>query len=276
MPPPKHPKLIITAAPLGSVPTKADNPHLPVTPEEIIEDGIRCWEAGASILHFHARDKDQKPSLDYGFFAKVLEGLRKHTRLIVQISTGFRTPVHRDDRIRAVDLRPDMMSLSVGSVNLPRGPYPNDPVDVEYYAGKMIEYGVKPEIECFDLSHIHAGIALWKKGLIKDPPWFDMVLNVKNALPYQPRHLIHMVDTLPADVMWSVIGVGPAQLPATTMAIVMGGNCRVGLEDNLFYSYKQLATNAQLVARVVRLAHELQREVATADEARKMLHIENS
>jgi 3-keto-5-aminohexanoate cleavage enzyme len=152
----------------------------------------------------------------------------------------------------------------------------NDPIDVEYYAGKMIEYGVKPEIECFDLSHIHAGINLWKKGLIKGPPWFDMVMNIKNALPYHPRHLMHMVDTVPAEGMWSVIGVGPAQLPASTMGIVMGGHCRVGLEDNLFYAYKQLATNAQLVERVVRLAKELQREVATPDEARAMLKIENS
>ena len=276
MPPAKHPKLIITVAPVGSLPTTTDNPNLPVTPEAIIEDGIACWEAGASILHYHARDKDQKACLDYDFFAKVLEGLRKHTRLIVQISTGFRAPVHRDDRIRAVDLRPDMMSLNVGSVNLPRGPYPNDPVDVEYYAAKMIEYGVKPEIECFDLSHIHAGITLWKRGLIKDPPFFDMVLNVKNALPYHPRHLVHMVDTLPESALWSVIGVGPAQLPASTLGIVMGGNCRVGLEDNLFYAYKDLATNARLVQRVVRLAAELQRDVATPDEARAMPKIENS
>src|SRR5204862_602747 len=102
-------------------------------------------------------DNDQKPSLDYVFFARVLEGLRAHTRLIVQSSTGFRSPVHRDDRIRAVDLRPDMMSLNVGSVNLPKGPYPNDPVDVEYYAGRMIECGVKPEMEWIDLSQSRAG-----------------------------------------------------------------------------------------------------------------------
>lgn len=276
MPPRQHPKLIVTVAPVGSYATTADTPHLPVTPDAIIEDGIRCWEAGASILHYHARDKDQKPCLDYDFFARVLEGLRKHTRLIIQISTGFRSPAHRDDRIRAVDLRPDMMSLNVGSVNLPKGPYPNDPKDVEYYAAKMIEYGVKPEIECFDLSHIYAGIDLWKRGLIKDPPYFDMVMNIKTALPYHPRHLVHMVDTVPAEGMWSVIGVGPAQLPATTMGILMGGHCRVGLEDNLFYGYRQLATNAQLVERVVRLANELQREVATPDEARAMLRIENS
>ncbi|MEO8450902.1 MAG: 3-keto-5-aminohexanoate cleavage protein [Gemmatimonadota bacterium] len=269
-------KLIITVAPIGSFATKADTPHLPVTPDEVIENGIQCWEAGASILHYHARDKDQKPSLDYGFFARVLEGLRKHTKLIVQISTGFRFPHDREDRIRAADLRPDMMSLNVGSVNLARGPYINDPKDVEYYAGKMIEYGVKPEIECFDVSHIHAGIDLAKRGLIKDPPYFDFVLGVKNALPYSPAHLIHMIGTLPPGALWSVIGVGKAQLPASTLGIILGGNSRVGLEDNIFYSYKVLATNRQLVERVVRLANELQREVATPDEARQMLSITNS
>ena len=269
-------KLIITVAPIGSFAFKKDTPYLPVTPSELIEDGIKCWEAGASILHYHARDKDEKPCLDYDFFAKVLEGLRKHTRLIVQISTGFRFPHHRDDRIRAVDLRPDMMSLNVGSVNLARGPYINDPVDVEYYAGKMIEYGVKPEIECFDVSHIHAGIALMKKGLIKDPPYFDFVLGVQNALPFSARHLLHMIESLPPGALWSVIGVAKAQLPASTLGIILGGNSRVGLEDNIFYSYKVLATNEQLVQRTVRLAKELQREIATPDEARAMLGITNS
>ncbi len=276
MPAPRHEKLIITVAPVGSYATTADTPHLPVTPSAIIEDGIACWEAGASIIHYHARDKDQKSCLDYDFFARVMEGLRKHTTLIIQISTGFRAPVHRDDRIRAVDLRPDMMSLNVGSVNLPKGPYSNDPVDVDYYAQKMLDYGVKPEIECFDLSHIYAGINLMKKGLILDPPWFDMVMNVKNALPYHPRHLVHMVDTLPPGALWSVIGVGPAQLPASTLGIVMGGNCRVGLEDNLFYAYKDLSTNRRLVERVVRMAGELQRDVATPAEARAILQIRNS
>ncbi len=269
-------KLIITVAPIGSFATRADTPYLPVTPDEVVEDGIRCWEAGASILHFHARDAEQRPSLDYGFFARTVEGLRKYTRLIVQISTGFRFPHHRDDRIRAVDLRPDMMSLNVGSVNLARGPYVNAPDDVEYYAGKMLEYGVKPEIECFDVSHIHAGIDLWKRGLIKDPPYFDFVMGVKNAIPWSPRHLLHMIETVPPGALWSVIGVGRAQLPASTMGIILGGNCRVGLEDNLFYSYKVLARNVELVQRVVRLAAELQRDVATPDEARALLGITNS
>jgi 3-keto-5-aminohexanoate cleavage enzyme len=269
-------KLILTVAPIGSFATRKDTPHLPVTPDEVVEDGIRCWEAGAAVLHYHARDSEQRPSLDYGFFQRVLEGLRKHTTLIVQISTGFRFPHHRDDRIRAVDLRPDMMSLNVGSVNLARGPYVNAPDDVEYYAGRMLEHGVKPELECFDLSHIAAGQRLWERGLVKDPPFFNFVLNVQNALPYRPEHLVHLKNSVPAGAMWSAIGVARAQLPVTTLAMIMGGHCRVGLEDNLFYSYRVLATNVQLVERAVRIAGELQREIATPAEARAMLRIENS
>jgi len=269
-------KLIITVAPNGSVPTKQDTPHVPVVPDEVVEQGIKCWEAGASVLHYHARDAQQKPCLDYDFFAKVLEGLRKHTDLIVQISTGSRLEPDRDARIRAVDLKPDMMSLNVGSINFPRGPYINKPEDAEYWAGKMQEFGVKPEIECFDSSHIETGIRLWRMGLIDDPPLFDMVLGVKNALSFTPRNMINLIEMMPVGSLWNCIGIGKAQLPVSTLGIILGGHSRVGLEDNIYYSYKTLATNDQLVSRLVRLAGELQRPVATPAEARKILSIKNS
>lgn len=266
-------KLIITVAPNGSLPTKEHTPHVPVTPEEVIEDGIRCWEAGAAVLHFHARDAEQKPSLDYDFFARVLEGLRAHTDLIVQFSTGFRAARDREDRIRAVDLRPDMMSLNVGSINFPRGVYINLPEDAEYWAGRMQEYSVKPEIECFDLSHIETGIRLWRSGLVGDPPLFQVVMGVQNALSYSPENLFRMVSALPAGALWNAMGVGRAQLQVATLATVMGGHCRVGLEDNLYYSHRVLARNVELVERAARIAGELQRPVATRAEAREILGI---
>lgn len=269
-------KLILTVAPNGSVPTKRDTPHVPITPAEVIEDGIACWEAGAAILHFHARDADQKPCLDYDYFATVLEGLRKHTTLIVQMSTGSRLNPDREARIRAVDLKPDMMSLNVGSINFPLGPYINRPEDAEYWAAKMQEYGVKPEIECFDASHVEAGVRLWKKGLIDDPPFFDVVLNVKNGLSYTPRNLLNLIEMMPREALWSCIGVGKAQLPVSTLGMLLGGHCRVGLEDNPYYAYHVLATNRQLVERAVRIAGELQRPLATPAEARQMLRIRNS
>ena len=245
-----------------------------VTPNEVIETGIRCWEAGASIIHCHARDAEQRPSLDYDFFARVVEGLRKHTDLIVQLSTGWRRgDLDCEGRIRHIDLAPDMMSLNIGSVNFPRGPYVNTPEDAEFWAKRMQERGVKPEIECFDMSHVEFGVRLWQRGLIDDPPFFNFVLGIKTALGFSARTLVTLVDMLPPQARWNVIGIGAEQLPATTMGILMGGNSRVGLEDNIYYSYKVLATNEQLVARVKRLADELQREVASPGEARKLLRI---
>jgi len=273
-------KLIITVAPNGSVARKEHTPHVPVTPDELVEDAIKCWKAGAAVLHFHARDKDQNPCLDYDFFERALTGIRANTDLIVQISTGARLGATREDRIRAVALKPDMMSLNVGSVNFPRGGvYVNLPADAEYWAAAMQEHGVKPEIECFDLSHIEAGARLMDMGLIRRPALFNFVLGVKHALSYSPEHLLHMIRSIPrspGDAMWNVIGIGPHQLKTTALAIVLGGHCRVGIEDNLYYSYQVLATNAQLVERAVRLAGELQREVATPREARGMLGIEGS
>ncbi|MBK8647457.1 MAG: 3-keto-5-aminohexanoate cleavage protein [Gemmatimonadetes bacterium] len=268
-------KLIITVAPNGPVATKEHTPHVAVTVEEVIETGIACWEAGASILHYHARDANQQACLDYDFYARVLEGLRKHTTLIVQMSTGWGLD-DREGRIRAVDLRPDMMSLNVGSVNFPQGPYINRSDYAEYWTAKMQEYGVRPEIECFDASHIEAGTRLWKMGLIDDPPFFDFVLGVQHALSFTPQNMLTLMNLLPAGAKWSCIGVGRAQLPVSTLGMILGGHCRVGIEDNLYYSHKVLATNVQLVERAVRLAKELQREIATPAEARQLLGITNS
>jgi len=145
-------KLIITVAPNGGVPTKEHNPNVPVTPDEIIEQGGACCEAGAAVLHFHARDKDQKGCFDYEFTRKVLEGLRRRCDIIVQPTSGGW--VDKEIRIQAVDLKPDMMSLNVGSINFRGRVYINSPPDVDYLAEKMLAYGVKPEIECYDFSHV--------------------------------------------------------------------------------------------------------------------------
>jgi 3-keto-5-aminohexanoate cleavage enzyme len=177
--------LIITVAVNGSVPTKKDTPHVPVTPEEVIEDTVRCWEAGAAVVHIHARDKDEKPSHDYEFFAQCLEGIRKRCDIIVQFSTGARSPdVDRETRIRAADLRPDMMSLNAGSTNFATHAYANSLQDIEYWLARMNEYGIKPEIECFDLAHAFTGIELIERGLIRKPAQFSIVLGVRGALPF--------------------------------------------------------------------------------------------
>jgi 3-keto-5-aminohexanoate cleavage enzyme len=269
-------KMIITVAVNGSMPTKKDNPNVPVTPEEVIEDTVRCSEAGASIVHIHARDKDQGPSHDFEFFKKCVEGIRKRCDIIVQISTGSRTGTFKEVRISAAPLRPDMMSLNTGSCNFDHGPYVNSIQDVEYWLGVMNEYNIKPEVECFDLSHVFIGMDMYKKGLIKDPPMFNIILGMKGALPFTPQNFAHIYNCIPDYAYFNVIGVGRHQLTMCGLAASLGGNCRVGLEDNLYYSYKVLASNVQLVERAVRISKEMQRPIATPAEARKILDIKNS
>jgi len=269
-------KAIITVAVNGSLPTKEMTPHVPVTPQEVVEDTMRCWEAGASVVHIHARTKDQKPCHDIEFFQECLEGIRARCDMIVQFSTGARGPVDPETRIRSARLRPDMMSLNSGSCNFPHGPYINSLQDLDYWLEEMRKYDVRPEIECFDLSHLFTGLTLIEKGTIEKPVVFNIILGVHGALPFTPQNFMHILDCIPDEFMFNVIGVGRYQLPMVGLAAILGGNVRVGLEDNLFYSYKVLATNRQLVERAARILKEFQREIATPAEARGMLGIKNS
>jgi 3-keto-5-aminohexanoate cleavage enzyme len=269
-------KMIVTVAVNGSVPKKEDNPHVPVTPEEVVEDSLKCAEAGASVVHIHARDEEEEPCHDYEFFQECVEQLRAQSDLIIQLSTGARVPTPREVRIQAVDLRPDMMSLNAGCCNFPNGPYVNSVEDIEFWLEKMNAFDVRPEVECFDVSHMHTGIALHERGLIESPVLFNLVLGVKGALPFTPHSFMHMWDTVPDDAQFNVTGVARSQLPLSVLSTILGGHVRVGLEDNLYYSYGELATNVELVERAVRIANEAQREVATPAEARELLGIVNS
>lgn len=266
-------KMIVTVAVNGSVPTKEQTPHVPVTPAEVIEDTVRCWEAGASIVHIHARDENQRPCHDFEFFAECLEGIRARCDIIVQFSTGSRGAVDRETRIEAVSLKPDMMSLNAGCCNFVQGPHVNSLKDIEYWLKEMKEHGVKPEIECFDLSHVYTGREFYRQGLIEPPAFFNIILGVPGALPYSPQNFMSMFSSLPEEAMFNSIGVGRFQLPVTVMATALGGHVRVGLEDNIYYSYRVLGTNREFVERAVRIAQECQREVAGPREARELLGI---
>lgn len=269
-------KVIITIAPTGSVPTTANTPHVPVVPKAIIEDICRCADAGAALAHIHARDAEQRPCHDFEFFQEVVEGVRARSNIIIQISTGGRASVNPEERIKSITLRPEMMSLNVGSVNFATAPYINAPKDVDFWVEKMKEYNVKPEIECFDFSHLWKGVDLFNEGRLEAPLNFNFVLGLKNALPYTPDNLLLMVRSIPPGSNYTVSGVGRAQLPSSLITLALGGNIRVGLEDNIYYSYRVFATNLQLVERAVRLAKEAQREVATPEEARKILGVKDS
>lgn len=265
-------KLIITVAPTGNVPTKEMNPHLPVTPAEIAETAARCCAAGASLIHVHARDATGQPTLDATVFACIQQLIADHTNLIVQISTGGRAGMEPEARAAAVRLlRPEMASLTTGSMNFPDRVYANPFSIVEFLAVAMKEAGTKPEMEIFEPGMIANALMLVDKGLAIPPLHFDFVLGSRGSLPATPKNLLFMSESIPPGSTWTVAGIGRWQLPMATLAIVLGGHVRVGLEDNLYYRRGELATNEQLVARVARIAAEVGRPVASPDEARKIL-----
>ncbi len=267
-------KLIITVAPTGSLPTKKMNPHVPITPEEIIETGVRCEKLGASIIHVHARNPaDESPSTDYAIFEEIYNGLKSRTRLIIQISTGGRAGTSYAERNERLKLSPEMASLTTGSVNFPNSVYANSPDLIESLAADMQRLKIKPEMEIFDTGMVNNALNLVKKELATPPLHFDFVLGLKGALPATIENLVHLKNSIPKNATWTVAGIGPAQLPMATHAILMGGHVRVGLEDNIFYEKGDLASNERLVERMVDLSNILGRPVATPDEARNLLKL---
>ncbi|NHM26391.1 MULTISPECIES: 3-keto-5-aminohexanoate cleavage protein [Desulfofundulus] len=267
-------KVIITVAPVGSVPTKKDNPHTPITPSEIARDVVACYHLGASVAHIHARDDSGKPTADVNRYREIKELIEKECDIIIQLSTGARTGNHFE-RGACIDLRPEMASLTTGSSNFSNGVNLNPPDLIEYLAQKMYENGVVPEIEVFDISMVDNARFLLKKGVLRPPLNFNLVFNVPGSMSGTPKNLLHMVEILPEKSTFSVTAIGRVQTDLITMAVILGGNIRVGLEDNLFYSYedKMFGTNMMFVERAVRIIKELGREVARPDEAREILQL---
>jgi 3-keto-5-aminohexanoate cleavage enzyme len=267
-------KLIITVAPTGSVPRKKNNPNVPITPKEIINTGVRCEAAGAAILHIHARNPvDESPSPEYALFEETYLGLKEKTNLILQISTGGRAGMAYETRCDRLKLRPEMASLTTGSVNFPDSIYENSPRLIESLAKDMLRFGVKPEMEIFDFAMITNALDLMQKGLAVSPLHFDFVMGLKGAMPASIENLVHLRNSIPRDATWTVAGIGAAQLMMGVHAILMGGHVRVGLEDNIYYKRGELATNERLIERIVKLAGEVGREVASPDEAREILQL---
>jgi len=267
-------KLIITAALTGAEVTRAQQPNLPLTPDEIANEAYACYVAGASIVHIHARDNDGNPTQDVEVYRQIKDKIAEKCNIIFQPSTGgavWHTP---DQRLQPVELIPEMATLSCGTCNFGPDVFMNSEEYIEKFAKRMQEVGLKPEIEVFERGMIENAKSLVKKGLVKAPLHVDFVLGVPGACPGTPEDLMFMVNQLPEGWTWTVAGIGRSELPLAVMAIILGGHVRVGFEDNVFYSKGQLATsNAQLVERIVRIAKEMGREIATPDEARKILGI---
>jgi len=268
-------KLIITVAPTGSVPRKKDTPYLPVTPDEIAETAYLCEQEGASVIHVHCRDANENPTSDYRIFKETVEKIRKHTHLIVMVSTSGVAGKSDEERSQPLKTNPEMASLTTGSLNFsgrkPSIVYVNTWETVTFLAGNMLKANIKPEIEAFDVGFMSQGIKLVKQKLVREPPHFQLVMGVDGGIPATLENLLHMKRQLPDSASFSIAGIGRWQLAMTTAAIVLGGHVRVGLEDNIYYAKNRLASNEEFVARTHRLAESLQREVASSDEARKIL-----
>lgn len=265
-------KLIITAALTGAEVTREQQPNLPLTAEEIAQAAFECYEAGASIVHVHARDAQGEPTQDKEAYRAIKDAVESKCNIIFQPSTGGATWHTPEERLQPVELNPEMATLSCGTCNFGADVFMNSEEYIEKFAARMQELGVKPEIEVFERGMIENAKRLAKKGLVSEPMHFDLVLGVPGACPGTPEDLMFMVNQLPKNSTWTVAGIGRSELPLAVMAILMGGHVRVGFEDNVYYSKGQLAkSNAELVARIVRIAKEMGREVATPDEARVIL-----
>lgn len=266
---------IICVAITGSVPTKADNPAVPITVSEQIESTQEAFEAGAAICHAHVRNDDGTPSSDPEKFARLKEGLEKHCPgMIIQFSTGGRSGAGQA-RGGMLPLRPDMASLSVGSNNFPTRVYENPPDLVNWLASEMQRYEITPEIEAFDLSHIHQAVALHKAGKLHGQLYVQFVMGVKNAMPVDRETFdfyVKTLDRLAPGTQWCAAGIGPGQALLNDWSIAAGGHARTGLEDNIRLDRDRLApSNAALVRRTVEICDRHERRVASPAEARALL-----
>ncbi len=272
-------KLIITAALTGGIHGKEANPALPEQPQEIIREALDCYNAGAAIVHLHARNKQGRGVGDPAIFSEINQGIRARSRIIIQNTTGG-PGIPIEKRISSLDAAPEMASLNMGSViffvNGREDLFMNLRSEIEAFARAMLERDIKPEMEVYNPSMFGEVENLIKKDILKKPCYVNMVMGAggMGGYPGTPKNLITMADHLPAGAVFNVTAIGRYQIAMNVMSIIMGGHTRVGMEDNVYYRKGELAKgNAQFVERVVRLARETGREVASPDEARRILEL---
>jgi uncharacterized protein (DUF849 family) len=261
---------IITAALTGPIATKADNPALPTSPEEIAAAAKESHEGGAAIVHVHVRDDEGRPTADLATAQRVVALIEEACGVLIQLSTGVGLEVPYEERMKLVEARPRMATLNVCSMSFGAGEFRNPPDGVRRLAARMRELGVKPELEIYDTGHLEVALQLLKEDLLEEPLQFSLVLGVSGGMPAAPADLVALVSRLPADATWQVIGIGRANLPLTAIGLAMGGNARTGMEDTLMLRRGVPASgNGELVARLAQLATGIERppaDVATAIE----------
>jgi 3-keto-5-aminohexanoate cleavage enzyme len=273
-------ELIINLAPTGMVPTRADTPYVPLTPAEVAADVRRCRDAGAAIVHLHPRDGDGQPTQDPAIAADFIRAVRAEVPdILVCITTSGRRNPELDGRSAVLDLdgdaRPEMASLTLGSLNFPKQASVNAPATIQGLAARMRERRIVAEWEVFDLGMLDYATYLRTKGLLADPVYVNLLLGSLGTLQATPFNLALAVERLPAGATWAATGIGRHQFAMNRLAIAMGGHVRVGLEDNLWWDDErtELATNPRLVERLVTIARAMGREPASPDDVRKRLAI---
>jgi len=270
-------KLIITVGITGSRITREQTPYIPITPQEIAQSGIEAWRAGASVLHIHVRDpKTGLGTQDYSFFKEVIDCIRSETDTILCLTTSGipGRNLQFQERLVPLSFNPELVSFDAGSINMRENVFLNPPDFLELLAKETLMKGIKPELEVFEVGMVQTCIRYMERGLLKPPLHFQFVLGVPGGMSATAKSLLHLSEIIPEGSTWSIIGIGLGQLPMALMAMAMGGHVRVGLEDNIYYSKGVLAkSNAELVERVVRIAKEFGREIATPQESRKILNL---
>ena len=273
-------KVIITAAITGSRMQRDVTPYIPITPEEIAQSAIESWEAGAAIVHIHVRDPETgMGSPDVNLYKRVVDPIRSKTDLILCLTTsgvpGLNLPT--EERLACLTLKPELASFDAGSINLGGKPFINSVEFLDEAARQMREYGVKPEIEAFDLGMIITALRMRKEGKLDAPLHFQFVLGTPAGAPATPKAFLHFYEHIPENATWSCIGIGAPQINMAMMALIMGGHVRVGMEDAVYLEKGVFAkTNAEIVERYVPLCRAYGRKIAKPEEARKILGLKKN
>ncbi len=289
----KNNKVVITVAVTGSIGDKSKHPALPVTPEEIADSALESYSAGASVAHIHVRDPETaEPSMALELYQEVIERIRDASDMVINLTTGAGARIIPDDgnpvglapgttwhspegrTEHVVKLKPELCSIDVGSMNFGPRVFANPLPHVEKMATRIREAGVKPELEVFDLGHIEIGKSLLEKGFAENPPIFQLCLGILWGIPASAKNMLLMKEALPSDAVWAGFGVGPISFPMVAQSALLGGNVRVGFEDNFYLGRGTPAkSNAQLVEKAVGILRALDKEPASAQEARKILKL---
>jgi uncharacterized protein (DUF849 family) len=285
-------KLVITVALIGGITTREKTPYPPMTPQELAESAIESYHAGAAACHIHVRDpQTHVPSMELKLYKEVYDRIREKCDMVINLSTGsggrllydpqnalwdtseLKSPEERVQHVLA--LKPDLCSLDVGSLNFGQRAFINLMPVVEKMAALIKESGVKPELEVFDVGHIRIAKDLIRRGLVAGPPLFQLCLGIPWGIEATTENMVYMRNNLPADALWYAFGIGAQHFQMAAASMINGGHARIGFEDNLYLKKNVLAkSNAEMVRKVVEIAHLMDREIATAREARKILGLQ--